>query len=147
MVCDIHFRMPWRPGVLQIQVSSLKFLFIFFIAFFDENNHQVKIGAFLLFDDLFWGVKTSGMKNNYEIIRFGRHRIQNTHTPYREIVSLSQNSKLSFFFIFVILIHWRKKFILFCMSFWQARLIAIYSVLVAKTKLSELHFSTNEFCT
>lgn len=99
MVCDIHFRMPWRPGVLQIQVSSLKFLFIFFIAFFDENNHQVKIGAFLLFDDLFWGVKTSGMKNNYEIIRFGRHWIQNTHTPYREIVSLSQNSKLFFFHI------------------------------------------------
>ena len=91
--------MPWRPGELQIQVSRLKFLFILFIAFFDENNHQVKIGAFLLFDDLFWGVKTSGMKNNYEIIRFGRHRIQNTHTPYREIVSLSQNSKLFFFHI------------------------------------------------
>lgn len=58
-----------------------------------------KLALTLLFDDLFWGVKTSGMKNNYEIIRFGRHRIQNTHTPYREIVSLSQNSKLFFFHI------------------------------------------------
>lgn len=48
VVCDIHFRMPWRPGELRIQVSSLKFLFILFIAFFDENNHQVKIGAYII---------------------------------------------------------------------------------------------------
>ena len=105
-----------------------------------------KLALTLLFDDLFWGVKTSGMKNNYEIIRFGRHRIQNTHTPYREIVSLSQNSKL-FFFHICYFNPLKEKIILFCMSFWHARLIAIYSVLVAKTKLSELHFSTNKFCT